>query len=145
MSFKIINSQVEIEILFFNYFFPTRFNYQVNIISDQGNAALDPAGGLIWKIGVVINGIAHFPHIFYIYNKINPINFLWGRISTLFGLIAAVGFIFVGAIPVDYGTSHNICSIFAFVGYFVAVILNFLILHTKKSPIKDKMHKSKIN
>ncbi|QEE14279.1 hypothetical protein DSAG12_00090 [Promethearchaeum syntrophicum] len=123
--------------------FPTRFNYFINTISEQGSIILNPIGGIVWRIGVLINGIAHIPHNLLVYKKIFYINPLWSKISTIFALIAAVSFSFVGAIPVDYGTYHNLASIFAFVGYYISAILGFIILASKNSPLGNYLRNSK--
>ena len=123
---------------------PTRFNILTNTVSEQGSIQLNPVGGLIWRIGVIINGITHIPHNLFVHKKISSINPLWSTISTVFSIIAAVAFSFVGAIPVDYGFFHYFAATFAFVGYYVSGILDFIIISSKSSPISDFMKNSKI-
>ena len=139
---RIVFSEVVIVSLIAQFLFPTPFNFLLHTISDQGSFAMNPTGSLIWRIGVIINGIAHIPHIFFIYQKTSRINSLWAKISTLFGLIAAIGFSLVGLISLDFGASHYVVAVLAFVGYYVTAILDFIILYNKKSPIKDFMKKS---
>ena len=124
--------------------FPTRFNILTNTISEQGSIVLNPVGGSIWRIGVMINGITHIPHNLFVYKKISSINPLWSKISTLFSIIAAVAFSFVGAIPLDYGFFHYFAATLAFVGYYVSGILDFIIISSKNSPISGFMENSKI-
>ena len=124
--------------------FSTKFSIFLNTISEQGSIAMNPLGGKIWRIGVIINGIAHIPHNLFIYKNISPINRFWSKISMVLSLIAAIGFSFVGAIPVDYGDFHNLASIFAFVGYYISAILSFIIIYSKNSPLHDMMINSKI-
>lgn len=139
----IVFSELVIVSLIAQFLFPTPFNFLLHTISDQGSFAMNPTGSLIWRIGVIINGIAHIPHIFFIYQKTSRINSLWAKISTLFGLIAAIGFSLVGLISLDFGASHYVMAVLAFVGYYVTAILDFIILYDKKSPIKDFMKKSR--
>lgn len=124
--------------------FPTRFNILTNTVSEQGSIHLNPVGGLIWRIGVIINGIIHIPHNLFVHKKISSINPLWSTISAISSIIAAVAFSFVGAIPVDYGFFHYLAATFAFVGYYVSGILDFIIISSKSSPISDFMKNSKI-
>ena len=139
----IVFSELLIVSVIAQYLFPTPFNFLIHTISDQGSFAMNPTGSLIWRIGVIINGIAHIPHIFFIYQKTSQINSRWAKISTIFGIIAAIGFSLVGLISLDFGVSHYIMAIFAFVGYYITAIIDFILLFNKKSPIRDFMKKSR--
>lgn len=124
--------------------FSTRFNIFTNTVSEQGSILLNPVGGSIWRIGVIINGITHIPHNIFVHKKISSINPLLSTISAISSIIAAIAFSFVGAIPVDYGFFHYFAATFAFVGYYISGILDFIIIRSKNSPLSDFMKSSKI-
>ncbi|UYP47382.1 hypothetical protein NEF87_003667 [Candidatus Lokiarchaeum ossiferum] len=122
--------------------FPTKFSWITKTISDQGSFVANPSGHLLWRIGVIINGIAHIPHILYIKNHIG---FIHPKLANLFGVVgisSAVGFSLVGLISMDYGPIHYVFALIAFVGYYFAGNFTFLIINRKSNPAYVKFKKS---
>ena len=124
--------------------FPTRFNWITHTISEMGSIEANPSGHLLWRIVVIINGIAHIPHILYIKNHIGFIHPKLANLFTAIGISSALGFSLVGLIPLDYGPIHYIFALIAFVGYYFAGNITFIILSLKSNPAVKRIRKSKM-
>jgi hypothetical protein len=123
--------------------FPVRFNWIVHTISEQGSSKANPDGHLLWRIGVIINGIAHIPHLLYIKNNIEFIHSKLTKIFAIIGISSAIGFSLVGLISLDSGPIHYVFALLAFVGYYFAGNFTFIILHLKSNPALKYFKKSR--
>ena len=109
--------------------YPTQFSILTHTISEQGSISRNPVGSIIWRIGVIFNGLGHIPHIFYIHHHLKNIQPKKSQFVKFLGIIAAIGFSFVGLISSDYGFFHIIFAVIAFLGYFITALISFTILN----------------
>jgi hypothetical protein len=123
--------------------YPGEFSLWSNTISEQGSPSLNPIGSIIWRIGVIFNGIAHIPHLLYIEFHLKKYNIIKAKWVRNIGIIAALGFSFIGFIPMDSGLIHDIIALIAFWGYYFAAIISFNILNKElnKEKVNQKVRK----
>ncbi|RLI63823.1 MAG: hypothetical protein DRO88_08925 [Promethearchaeia archaeon] len=118
--------------------YPVPFSFLSNTISDQGSPQLNPLGSIFWRIGVIINGLAHIPYLLYLAAKFQKFNSVKARQFKRIGIFAAIGFSTVGIFPLDLGTIHYIMALIAFLGYYRAANLSFEIIIGVNSQIRYK-------
>jgi hypothetical protein len=109
--------------------YPTQFSILTHTISEQGSISKNPVGSIVWRIGVILNGFGHIPHIFYIHYHLKKLNPRKALIVKYLGIFAAIGFSFVGLVSLDYGMIHYVFAVIAFIGYFITAIITFTILN----------------
>lgn len=125
-------------------FYPADFSLLSNTISQQGSIHENPIGSIIWRIGVILNGFAHIPHIFYIEHHLKPYNQKKAKFMRNFGIISAISFSLVGLFSIEYGAIHYIAALFAFWGYYFTGNISFNILNRElkeKSTISDNQYR----
>ncbi len=111
--------------------FPADFSLLSHTISQQGSILQNPIGSIIWRIGVVINGFAHIPHILYIEHHLSAFNRKKAVKMRWIGIISAIGFSLVGLFSIEFGIFHYIFALIAFWGYFFTANLSFNILNSE--------------
>ncbi|MCF2139927.1 MAG: DUF998 domain-containing protein [Candidatus Lokiarchaeota archaeon] len=112
--------------------YPTDYFFWKNTISDQGSPGLNPIGSIYWRIGVILNGIAHIPYIIYLTGKFKTIHPKKAKQFLFVGILSALGFSFVGIFPLDLGAIHYIFALIAFLGYYYTANLSFQIIESQK-------------
>lgn len=116
--------------------FPGTYSIFSNTISDQGSPQLNPLGSIFWRIGVIINGLAHIPYLLYLTRRFAQIHATKARNFKIISITAALAFSGVGIFPLDLGLIHYIMALIAFLGYYRAANLSFEIIDSLSPPIK---------
>jgi len=118
--------------------FPDNFFFWNHTISSQGSILRNPVGNIFWRSGIIVITLLKFPDVMYIFKKMESMSKDLAKKSKACGLIASVGFFFVGVFPEEIKPFHGISAFVCFTGYFIMINLNLVIigleLKDKKSP-----------
>ena len=108
--------------------FPDQFYFWNHTISSQGSILQNPIGQFFWRSGIIIIALLKFPDVMFISKRLCSVSNDLAEKSKIFGLIALVGFVFLGIFPEEVNPLHGISAFVCFFGYFIMINLNLVIL-----------------
>ncbi|QEE14405.2 DUF998 domain-containing protein [Promethearchaeum syntrophicum] len=112
--------------------FPTFYSIKTNTISDLGVYLNNPQGAPIFNAGILITGVLQIPFTMKIYQMIEKGDSKLAKITQLFSLIGALGFIIVGIFPSNIRIPHLLGAFMVFFGYFIIANIDWIILIRKR-------------
>jgi hypothetical membrane protein len=107
--------------------YPGGFNPRDNWLSDLGNAALNPSGALLYRIGSVLTGLLIadlFIGLRAAWHGISGKAKSFFLISQVFGVISAVALVMTGVFSEGQHASHSLWSGVLFISFGTAVLFS---------------------
>lgn len=107
--------------------YPRAYSLLTNTISDLGSIEGNPRATILFGIGHVLSGVMLVPLLVRLSHQIPKGNGIAWRSARFWGLIlnglGGLGFIFVGAFPLEFDTMHGIGAGCIFVGFIIGAFL----------------------